>query len=128
VDHQIRPESFQERHNEFRRVRAVRRKHQQGNPDNQTHADLQRQFSFSRQPQIPPLGHLRVVVHKSNHRKGEQRKQRQQNEWIRQIGPQQNRHRRREHDQHSAHRRRSRFFLVLLGTFFANVLPDLQFA
>src|SRR6267378_5160475 len=128
VKHQVRPEAFQKRDNQLRRIRAVRGKDQQRDAYGKADTELQDQFFLPRQSQVPALRHFRVVVYKSNRRERNQREERQQNKRVRQIGPKQNRHGGGKHDQHATHRRSAGFFLVLLRPFLADVLSNLQFA
>ena len=58
----------------------------------------------------------------------DERKQRQQDERVCKVGPQQRRHGSGKNNQYAAHRGSARFLLVFLRAFFADKLADLQFA
>src|SRR3984885_3551235 len=118
---------LRKRNAELRRIRGTRRKSKQSDPHDEADQKLQRKFLLARQPEIPLLRNLRVIVDESDPRKRQQRKNHQQHEPVRQVRPQQRRHQRRKHNQHAAHRRRAFLFLVRLRPFFADVLPDLHF-
>src|SRR4029077_20838384 len=85
-------------------------------------------FLLRCEPQVALLGDLRIVINKSNTRETNERKKRQQNKGVSEIGPQQRRHGGRKNNQYAAHRRRARLFLVLLRAFFPDELANLQFA
>ena len=72
------------------------------------------------------MRHLGVVVRETDGGKRACRKHRNPHKAIAQIGPQKSRNNDRDHNQQSSHRGSSGLFLVSFGTFFADVLPDLE--
>ena len=96
--------------------------------DHDAGRDLQAEFGACGQAQIAAVRHLGVIVGESDGGEGAGGEYGNPDEAVAQVRPQQRRNDNRDDDQQSAHGGRARFFLVSLGTLFANVLPDLEFA
>src|SRR3954462_2017105 len=72
------------------------------------------------------MGHLGVVVGESDGGKRTSGKNSDPHETVAQVGPEKGGHDDRDDDQQSTHGGRARFFLMGLGTFFADELSDLE--
>src|SRR5262249_3816800 len=96
--------------------------------DNQADQNLKIDFFLSRKAKISPLGNFCVIIDETDDCEAAQGKERDQDKRICQIGPKQRGDTGRQDDQHSPHGGCSRFFLVRFRPFFADVLPDLEFA
>ena len=97
-------------------------------PDHKADEHLKIDLLFRRETQVALLGNLSVVVDEADARETDERKKRQQNEGICEVGPKECRHGGRENNQYAPHRGRACLFLVLLRALFADKLADLQFA
>src|SRR5712672_4602106 len=128
VNHQVRAKVFQEREDELSGIGAAGGHNQEDDRDDQAFKPLEVNFPFGGQPEITLLRNLGEVVYETDGRKGQQRKNGQQHKFIGQVGPQNRRHQGRQHDQHATHRRGTGLFLMILRTFLANLLADLQLA
>ena len=85
-------------------------------------------FCFAVRPKIALVHHLRVIVDESDDAECQQRKHRDPDIEVPQIGPEQRRHHDADDDQHAAHGRRAGLLLMRFRAVFANVLADLKFA
>ena len=112
----------------MRRVDVARKQHKQGTAHNEADHNLKIDFLLRGEAEVLLLGDFGVVVNEADNRKSRQGEERDQNEGIREISPEQRRNCRGQHDEHATHRRRSRFFLMGLGTFFADILANLKLA
>src|SRR5580700_577715 len=121
-------ESLQEWKNELRRVLAVGSQNEKRDAYDQAEERLKINLLLRRKAQIALLGNFRVIINEPDDGEPDQREERQQDKWIGQVGPKQNRYGRGEHDQHTAHRGSASLFFVLFRPFLANVLADLQLA
>src|SRR5712692_1457358 len=128
MDDEIGSKAFQERNHQLRGVRAMGCQDQERYPDYKADEHLEIDFLLRGETQVALLGDFSVVVDKTDARETDERKKRQQDEGVSEVGPKQRRHGGRENNQYAAHRGRACLFLVFLWTFFANKLTDLQFA
>ncbi len=94
----------------------------------ESRADLIQHLAAGGQTQVAMFGDLGIIVHKADRAIGQQRQHRDPDIGVAQVRPQQRGDHDRNDDQHAAHGGRAGFLLVRLGSFFANVLADLELA
>src|SRR5208282_1644712 len=107
---------------------VMRDENEQRNSHNQADEYLKIDFLFCGEPEVSLLRNFRVVVNEADGCKTNEGEKRKQNKGIGQISPKERGHGRRQNDQDATHRRCPCFFLMLLRTFLADILPDLQLA
>src|SRR5438309_2816331 len=122
VDHKVRTESLQERKDELRRVSAVGGQDKKRDTHDQADENLEINLLLRSETQIALLRDFRVIINKTNGGKTEKREQREQDKWIGQIRPKENRHSRGKNDEHPTHGWRARFLFVLLGALLTDEL------
>src|SRR5215469_7654690 len=88
VNHEIRMKALRKRNYQLRRVSIARQQHQERAADDKADYHLKIDFFLRREAQVLLLRDFRVVVNEADDRESGQRKERDQNERIRQIGPQ----------------------------------------
>src|SRR5258708_8386583 len=128
MDYQIGANAFQKRNHQLGGVRTMGCQNEERCPNHKADEHLKVDFLFRGETQVALLGDFSVVVDKTDDSETDESKKRQENEGVCEIGPKQRRHGSGENDQNATHGGRAGFFLVLLWAFFADVLPDLQFA
>ena len=121
-------EVLKEGDNQVGGVFFVRLQRNQGCTDGQAGQDLQREFVPCSQPQIAAVDYLNIVIGKANGSEGQRGTNRQPDEFVGEIGPQDGRNHDGNHNQHATHGGSTRFFGVRFGPFFADVLANLEFA
>jgi len=123
-----RPEPLCERHDKVRRVVGAGLKEDQSYGDEDAEQYLQRHLRAPGQTEVSAVNYLEVIVSEADASERESRKDRDPDELIAQIRPEKSGDDDCNDDEHSTHRGRAGFLLVSLGTFFANVLTDLEFS
>ena len=124
VNHQVRPELLEEGKENLGGIHPVAQT-QQGGGDQNRDPDLQAKLGSRAQAQVLPPDNFAVIVGEANGPVGQQRKQRQPEKAVGQIGPQQRRHHNAHQDQHAAHGGGAGFVAVV-GAFLADVLAHLK--
>ena len=119
-------EVLKEGDNQVGGVFFVRLQRNQGCTDGQAGQDLQREFVPCSQPQIAAVDYLNVVIGKANGSEGQRGTNRQPDEFVGEIGPQDGRNHDGNHNQHATHGGSTRFFGVRFGPFFADELSNLK--
>src|SRR5215472_6139518 len=128
VNGEVGPELLEKRDHQMRRVLARGRQQYQHQAHQARSQELQQELHPAREPQVSAVDDLDVVVGKANGSKSRGGKDRQPDIGVRQIGPQQRGNDDGYNNQNPAHGGRAGFFLVRAGTFFADVLADLELA
>src|SRR5450631_414616 len=128
LNHQVRVELLEEGNDQRGGVFSAVLQDDHRNRNQNAGPDLKAQLGACGKAEIAAMNDLEVVVGKTNRTKRQRGKDRNPDEWIAQVCPQQCRHQNGDGDQQPTHRRRARFFLMSLRTFFADVLPDLEIA
>src|SRR5437016_12169808 len=126
--HKVLSESLQERKDDLRQVSAVGGQDKKRDTHDQADENLEINLLLRSETQIALLRDFRVIINKTNGGKTEKREQREQDKWIGQIRPKENRHSRGKNDEHPTHGWRARFLFVLLGDLLTDELADMQFA
>ncbi len=87
VNDKVRVNPLRKGNHQLRRVHVARQQRQQRAADNQADHNLKIDFFLRREPQVLLLRDLGVVIDETDDRESSQRKERDQNERIRQIRP-----------------------------------------
>src|SRR5689334_15476341 len=93
MENQVGMQTLQERNDELRRVRVARDENQKRNADDEAHNDLEIDFLFGGQAKISLLRNFCIVVNESDNGEADQREKRKKDERVRQVCPEQRRHR-----------------------------------
>src|SRR5450432_274216 len=125
-NNQVGAEVFGKRNHKFGRVSSVRLHGDKRDGDQKRGQNLQSQLGPSRKAKIPFVDHLLVVVSKSDSGIGDRGKYDDPDKPVTEVGPEQRGYDHRDRDEQSAHGGRAGFFLVCLGSLFANELADLE--
>ena len=128
MDDQIGVQTLEKRNHQLRRIGVMRDENEQRDTHDQADEHLKIDFLFRGEPKISLLGNFRIVVNEADDGKTDERKKRKQNKRIGQVSPEQRGDGGRQNNQHASHGWGARLFLMLLRAFFADVLPNLQFA
>jgi hypothetical protein len=113
---------------EPRGIHAIRLHGDEHRRDDDASRDLQREFGAGGEAQVAAMRDFRVVVGESDGRVSADGKYGDPDETVAEVSPEERGNNDRDDDQQAAHGRRAGFFLVGLGSLFADVLSDLEVA